>query len=184
MRAIALALLSAGLAAGCSQMDSGTSRSGTAATSTATMTATAASPQAFASEAAEDGLAEVGMGRLGIQKASSPEVRDYARHIVEDHSRNEQQLKTAAASSGVSLPTTPGPDEEKAMRRLSSLSGPEFDRAFMRQMVADHRETLAMYERQASDGKDAVLRAYAAQSVPALRQHLTQAEALAARIGS
>jgi putative membrane protein len=56
----------------------------------------------------------------------------------------------------------------------------DVDRAYMTHMVADHKKDIAEFEREASSGQDADLKAFAAKTLPTLREHLklaTSAEA-------
>src|SRR5271167_825725 len=62
----------------------------------------------FVKNAAKGGMAEVELGRLAAQKASNPEVKNFASRMVRDHSRADHELTSLAASKGVDLPTGKG----------------------------------------------------------------------------
>jgi len=68
-----------------------------------------------------------------------------------------------------------GPVHGAIDARLASLSGAEFDRAFVKQMVDDHEQTIAKFEAAQNDVTDAELRGFIASTLPTLRQHLQQA---------
>ena len=70
-----------------------------------------------------------------------------------------------------------GPVHGSMDTRLASLSGAEFDRAFVKQMVDDHEQTIAKFETAQNDVTDAELRGFIASTLPTLRQHLQQARA-------
>ena len=53
-----------------------------------------------------------------------------------------------------------------AIGKLKSLWGADFDREYMKAMVADHEESIALYERQASAGRDPELEAFASKTLP------------------
>lgn len=151
---------------------------------TATTTAQRSTDQEFAVEAASIGLNEVAVGQLAAERASSPEVRAFGRHMAQEHSRNNDRLQAAAGQAGVALPTRPETDEIAKMDRLDDLTGTAFDRAFLNQMVADHQEAVRLFEQQANQGSNPSLRSYAGQTLPRLQQHLADAQALARRQGS
>ncbi|MGH2414845.1 MAG: DUF4142 domain-containing protein, partial [Microcystaceae cyanobacterium] len=56
--------------------------------------------------------------------------------------------------------------------RLSKLSGATFDRELMNQMVIDHQKTVSLFEQEAQQGQDPDLKAWAAQTLPILKDHL------------
>ena len=65
------------------------------------------------------------------------------------------------------------------MRKLANLSGAQFDRAFVSQMVADHKKSIAEFERASKDQTlSPQSRELAATALPKLRNHLAMAETL------
>jgi putative membrane protein len=98
--------------------------------------------------------------------------------MVEDHSKANEQLKAALTQKGVTVPTV-DPNAQKTYDKLSKLSGPEFDRAYMREMVADHRKDLKEFQNEAKNAKDPSLKLFAQETVPVIQQHLQMAERLA-----
>jgi putative membrane protein len=50
--------------------------------------------------------------------------------------------------------------------------------------VADHRKDIAEFRKQSKSGKDADLKGFAAKTLPALQQHLKQAQAVNDALGA
>ncbi len=135
--------------------------------------------RAFVTQAAQDGIAEVQLGQLAAQRGSSDAVKQYGQRMVREHTQANNRLRQIATSKGISLPTDIGARNQSARERLSQLSGAQFDRQYMQQMVEDHTRGLALYQTQAEQGEDADLKAFAAQTVPVLQEHLQLARSMA-----
>jgi putative membrane protein len=133
---------------------------------------------------AQANMAEVQAGKLASQKAQNPEVKKFARHMVEDHGKQLGELKQIAQARQVTLPAAPKPKHQEAMKKLQDLSGDEFDRAYMTQMVKDHGEALTLAQKTAKQAKDDELKAAAKKAEPAIRQHLDTAQKLAGLTGA
>jgi putative membrane protein len=117
----------------------------------ATGAATAAVSSAekkFATEAAQGGVAEVEMGQLALQKATSPEVKQFAQRMVSDHTQANQELMQLAKSEGMDLPSQVDAKHKSAMERLQGMNGSAFDTAYMQSMVQDHERTLPTFRRR------------------------------------
>jgi putative membrane protein len=133
----------------------------------------------FMMKAAQMDLAEIALGNLAVSKAQSEDVRRYGQMMVDDHTRTSQELATLAAGENVTLPTTMDNKHQAAMNKLSGLSGAEFDRAFMKQMVKDHEAAVKLYQKQANQTNgDAEVTAFAAKTLPALQSHLQMARSM------
>lgn len=138
----------------------------------------------FMTEAAQGGMAEVELGRIAAERASNEEVKRFGQRMVDDHTKANQELMQLAQSKGVALPTEMDSSHRSMRDRLGKLSGAEFDREYMRGQVKDHEKTVALFEREAQQGKDAEAKAWAEKTLPTLREHLQQARDLATKTGA
>ena len=139
-----------------------------------------ASVQEFVEKAGTSGLAEVEMGELGARKAKNGQVEAFAKRMVADHTKANQELSTAIKGKGVQVPSS-RTDTHKAMveKFQQQDAGKNFDRDYMEQMVEDHKAAVELFENAADDAKfDLDLRAYAKRTLPTLRDHLKQAQTI------
>lgn len=74
-----------------------------------------------------------------------------------------------AASKNVTLPTDVNSKNRNAMNKLNDVSGTEFDRAFMKQMVKNHEAAVKLFQKQSTRNDDAEVTAFAAKNLPALQ---------------
>lgn len=129
----------------------------------------------FMRKAAMGNLAEVELGDLAVQRASRPAVKDFGARMVKDHGAANADLTALARTKGVDLPTAPGPEHQAVRDRLSALRGADFDRAYMQEMVRDHTQDVAEFEKASQTASDEDVRAFAAAKLPTLREHLALA---------
>jgi len=128
-------------------------------------------------EAAMGGMAEVELGQLASEKAQSDQVKQFAQRMVTDHGKANDELKSLAQSKNIALPTDPGAKHKATKDRLSKLSGAQFDRAYMQEMVNDHRKDVSDFEKESKSGKDPEVKAWAAKTLPTLQEHYQMAQA-------
>jgi putative membrane protein len=141
------------------------------------------SDRTFMQKAAQGGMAEVELGKLAQENAQSQDVKDFGQRMVEDHSKAGDQLKQVASQQGVTLPTDLSAKDNATKQRLSQLHGDAFDKAYMRDMVSDHREDIAEFKHESSSGHDSQVREWATQTLPTLEDHLKMAEQVDAKVG-
>ncbi|MCL5742867.1 MAG: DUF4142 domain-containing protein [Acidobacteria bacterium] len=137
----------------------------------------------FLRKAAQDDKAEIDLAKMAQQRASSPAVKQFAQQLEQGHTAALHKTKQVAASEGVALPSKPGKGENKEAERLSKLSGPEFDRAFVQYQMSAHRKDIAAFQYEAANGQNPQIKQFAANSVPGLEHHLMLAEQTASAIG-
>lgn len=130
----------------------------------------------FMEKAAQHGMAEVQMGQLAQQKAASQQVKDFAGRMVADHTKANGELKSLASARGLQLPTQPDGDHQKKMAKMQDKSGAEFDKAYMKDMVDDHKKDVSEFRKQAKSAKDPELKAFASKTLPTLEEHLKIAQ--------
>jgi putative membrane protein len=162
----------------------GTSPStGTGSTSSAgTMTATsqlAAADTQFVTKAAAGGQYEVEVAKLAADKATDPQVKEFAKMLVDDHTAANEKLRQIASSHNVALPSSLPADKKKKVDQLGKLSGPEFDKHFVKEIgLDDHKQDIADFEKAAKAAKADDVRDFAQSTLPTLQKHLSAAEKL------
>lgn len=137
----------------------------------------AESDQQFAEKAAHGNALEVELGQLAAERAENGEVKNFGQRLVEDHSQAQEELRMAAEEMGIELPEGIDTKGEEMKRKLSELSGSDFDRAYMDEMVSDHEKDVAEYEKFAEQAESPLQR-YALETLPTLRAHRELAEQL------
>jgi putative membrane protein len=131
----------------------------------------------FAQKAASAGLAEVAITKHAMEQATSAEVKKIAAHLHKDHSQANETLRKIAAGKGIALPAAPEGEKKAAVEQVGALSGAALDRAVLEKLAASHRESIKLFEQEANQGSDAALKAFAASTLPTLREHLKMVEA-------
>jgi len=136
----------------------------------------AGSDNTFVTKAAQGGMAEVELGKLAAEKASKDEVKKFGQRMVDDHSKANDELKTVAQQKNITLPTEISAKDKALVTRLTKLSGPAFDRAYMQAMLTDHRTDVNEFRVESKSGRDADVKAFAAKTLPTLEEHLRLAQ--------
>lgn len=138
----------------------------------------AASPAEFVRQASAAGLAEVNMGRLAEKQANSDAVKKYARQIVEDHTKANDELNKIADRKRLMPAQSMDAKHQTTADQMAKLSGADFDRHFIQHMISDHEKAIALFQAQAKGGTDPDLKAYAEKTLPKLKDHLKMAQDL------
>lgn len=132
----------------------------------------------FVMDAAVGGLMEVELGRIAAQQGASEAVKQFGQRMVDDHSKANAELMSLAQSKGMTLPTALDDKHRQQVTKLSAMTGADFDRAYAKMMLSDHKKDVADFEKQSTKGADPDLKAFAAKTLPTLREHLQMAQAL------
>ncbi|MGI5240795.1 DUF4142 domain-containing protein [Dactylosporangium sp. CA-139066] len=142
-----------------------------AAPAEAAATDLSAQDRAFVDAAGHGGAFEVAAGVLAGDRASDPALRAFGRRMVTDHSKAGDKLTALADSLGISVPGSPDSVQRAILSQWSSLAGAAFDCSYAPMMYADHVADVGLFEREAADGQNSKLRAFARDTLPALREH-------------
>jgi putative membrane protein len=156
----------------------------TTAKQTASKQGAQASDQKFVMEAAKGGMAEVELGKLAQDKASSDQVKNFGKRMVDDHSKANDELQTLAKNKNITLPSDLDPKDKALKDRLSKLSGAQFDRAYMSAMLRDHQKDVSEFKMESSNGKDPDVKAFASKTLPTLEDHLKLAQQTEKAVGT
>jgi putative membrane protein len=145
--------------------------------------AMAGNDRRFVEKAMHGGQAEVELARIAQSRATQADVKAYAQRMQQDHTKANEELTQIVNAKFTPMEMKPDAQHRREADRLAKLSGAEFDRAYMRHMVEDHRKTVAEFEKAASSAQDEQVKAFAAKTLPTLQEHLKQAQTLHGALG-
>ena len=128
--------------------------------------------------AADVNMKEIQMGKLAQQKSTNAEVRSYAEMMINDHTKALENLKKTAEAKNISLPTALSEDAQEAYDDLNDENEDDFDKKYVNMMVDGHEKTIKKMEKASEKANDEEIRMWAADMLPTLRTHHSEAERL------
>ena len=134
--------------------------------------------QAFAAFAAESGMADAEAGQLAMQHGASAQVKRLGQQLMNDQTGESDALQQIAQQENLTLPAAPSVMQQAQTRRLNTLYGPDFDKAFVNAEVAQSSQEIATFQKEARSGHDPALKEYAQETLPALRRHLALVQSI------
>jgi putative membrane protein len=104
-------------------------------------------------------------------------VQKYARQMIKDHTKANNNLMKIAAKKQMIPPTAPNAEQTQMLTQLQQASGAEFDRVYMEMAGNEaHQKMLGLFQSEANNGTDAELKSFAAKTLPTVQKHLRMAQ--------
>jgi putative membrane protein len=135
--------------------------------------------RAFVKKALEGGMAEVQLGQLAAEKGSSDDVKQFGQMMVTDHTKLGDQMKVVAQQLNVTPPATVSKKDKELMTKLQSLSGAEFDNAYIVAMVKDHKKDADEFKAEAQQTQNPALQQVTQQGSQVIDRHLEMIDKIA-----
>ncbi|WP_181707236.1 DUF4142 domain-containing protein [Chthonobacter rhizosphaerae] len=126
---------------------------------------------------------EILSSRLAEQQAQDEQVKAFARQMIADHTSAGEKMRTAVQEAGLEMASVPQSEADLEVRHkemmdtLASASG-NFDQAYVRAQYQAHEEAVRMFEAYAQNGDQSAIKAFAAETLPILQQHLAHVQEL------
>ncbi len=127
---------------------------------------------AMASQSDQDELA---LSKLAETKAANPAVKAFAQKMVAEHTKMSASMKPFADSWGLAPASGPDADHQKELDKLNGLSGKDFDKEYIDDMVSDHAKALDAFTKEAKDTKDVKFQAAVIKGKTAVAAHKNMA---------
>ena len=126
---------------------------------------------------------EVDYSQIGVDKATSPAVKQYAQLMVKDHGAMVDAVKGLSTKLGVTPATNDKANDlkeenTKDINDLNSKTGKDFDKEFMEEQIDMHQETLDLLNDLDGRTTNADLKTAIAEAKPKVQAHLDQAKAI------
>src|SRR6266487_4076332 len=123
-----------------------------------------AADKTFMMNAAKGGMMEVEWGKLAAQSGQNADVKKFGNRMMTDHFNAKSEVRALAKEEGVGVPGA------KARGKWKS------DKDYMDMMVKDHQADLAEFQKEAQNGTDPDLKAFASKYSKVVQQHLDLAK--------
>ena len=143
-----------------------------------------AKDKVYLKDSAQSDMAEMNMAQLALQKSSNDDVKTYANQMMADHQKTSDAAKPVAEKAGVPMPTDVNPTQKAQYTRLQGLSGAQFDKAYARDNVMDHRTILKKGKAEAATTQNSDMKTLTAMQEPIITDHTQKAATLVKTVGS
>src|SRR3954471_1526575 len=127
-------------------------------------------------QVAQANLNEIAAGKTAQSKAQSPDVKNFAQKMVDEHSKMLEEMRSLAKKKDVTLPQDANMKDMAQMKLMERKSGAEFDKDYMEHMVKDHEKTLQDVQNIAAKAKDDEFKAALQKATPKIKEHLELAQ--------
>lgn len=139
-----------------------------------------AAEMAFMKKAADGGMTEVELGKVAEKNGQRDDVKKFGTHMVTDHGKANNDLKSIAAKMAVTLPDKVSPPHQAKIDKMSKMSGDAFDMGYVKGMVEDHETTVADFEKASGMVKNEDLKKFITDTLPVIKEHLKMAKEMQA----
>jgi putative membrane protein len=131
---------------------------------------------------------EIELARLGAERAGDPEVREFARMLVDEHSRHLATSLEMARDEDIGSIPADGDRHPVTLRRFINQlrnmgSSPAFDRAFLRYQIRHHDHEMNALRTMRPAARDDDLEQHIDETLPVIERHLNRSRELGARLG-
>jgi putative membrane protein len=138
----------------------------------------------FIKGAHEASMTEIRAATVAQSKSQNPRIINFAKMMIADHSNMDNEITKLADAKYVNLKAatdTLNPDHQMMITSMSKLTGPAFDKAYMKMMVEDHSKVVDMFKDETNNTNKAVNN-MAQKTIPKLIAHLDSAKAINASL--
>ena len=129
----------------------------------------------FLVNASEINLMEIKLSELAERNAVAAETKELSKMMMDQHNKNQEELKNLAASKSISIPVTLTDEGEDKYKKLMDKKGNDFDKEYCDFTVSGHRDAIEKFEKASTDSQDPDIKNWATTTLPALRNHLDHA---------
>jgi putative membrane protein len=130
----------------------------------------------FVQKAFSANMHESKLGAIGQVKGNSPQVKEFARRMVLDHGKAQNELRAAARAANIPVPDKMMPKDQQDVEKFENYKGDNFDVDYMKHMVDDHQKAVKLFTTATKEAKNEAIKNYAQKTLPVLKQHLELAK--------
>ncbi|MDX8451169.1 DUF4142 domain-containing protein [Mesorhizobium sp. VK9D] len=134
--------------------------------------------QDFVNKAAKGGIFEVESSKIIQGKPKDPAINDFAQKMITDHGAANAKLQSIAGEQKLQVPAETAAKHKSDLETLKSTNG-SVDQSYVEMQQDAHADAIKLFQDYAADGDNADLKAFAQQTLPALKMHQEMVEKIA-----
>ena len=135
----------------------------------------------FINTALDGGRTEVKLSTAAQSISQNPRIVSFAKMMINDHTNAINELKKLRKKELINPDDVLSPEHRKLIDSISKLSGSDFDKAYMHQMVIDHEKTVSLFKDEKQE-REASVQDFARKTLPTIQMHLDSAKAIDASL--
>ena len=133
--------------------------------------------KSFVAMVSQGGMYEVELAKVAETKATTQDLKDQANTELHDHQLVGGKLKAILEKNGMTFPKALNAEFQARLEKISALPAGEFDAAYVEDMNKIHDADGAAFAKEAKEGTDADLKAFAAETYRIVQRHLGELNA-------
>jgi len=135
----------------------------------------------FVNKASMTDLFEVQSSELALQKTKNADVKNFAQHMIDEHTQSSQKLKSIVGtrtSARDDVAMSLDAEHNAMLARLRGASDKDFDKLFVGMHVDGHKKALDLTQKYSVNGDDTRLKSFARDMTTYIQDHLDRVQAL------
>ncbi len=138
--------------------------------------------QEFINAATQANCTPMELSQGVLDRLSDKDVREFAQHEINSHSKLNSHITAFAQRKGMSLEKKGQQQLISARKRIEGLLGLDLELQYMDEMVAEHEKGVSLFELALESASDADLKNLARDNLSIWREHLNSARKIAQRL--
>jgi putative membrane protein len=122
------------------------------------------------------GMMEIRLGQAAVEKSERADVKALAQRLIGEYLKWDDGMQKAAVKLGIPVPSDMDAKQKAEVERISALSGPAFDQAYLKEVIHLQQKALTMSNHEASNASVSGFRHYAGVVLPTIQDQIATAQ--------
>lgn len=132
----------------------------------------------FIGEVGQGSLLEIHLAQLAQQKALQKKVGQLGKTVESDFINDMEDLRPIALKKSVNMPTSYSEAYRRTYQAVAHKHKDNFDRSYTDHVIKGYKDKIDKFKKEASEGKDPLIRRWASDRIPLLQRRLHEAEVI------
>ncbi|MDR7131700.1 putative outer membrane protein [Algoriphagus sp. 4150] len=129
----------------------------------------------FAMASSEFINAQISLGQLALDKGEDDSVLGYATMLIEDKTSSKVELEGIVDGKDVDISDGMSDEMTAEYDELATLSGVDFDKAFIRSQIDLLDDSMSMFENEIDNGENFTIKGFADKTLGQVKDHKAEA---------